>query len=252
MARLTKKEANAKMRAKYGTLWFDRPDGREERNALQAGKQPVRKTKAPRTRRARKAKQLPKPLYTVLSGALVVTGPGRTRRPVAIVEVSHGKNRAFYLSTGTGGMTEKGSWVNFGGYSDYRGGWFIKPKEEFGSKKAYPEVTPFLAQDLGTEVGEILDTFRHRFPRYPVFDESDDLESRKDPNAQNGSITLLNQYLASFKAIAAWRGEKGEKAAARQMIKSLYDPPPTGAAKDPEKQYQTVYSAYRARFNSMR
>ena len=251
MARLTKKEANAKMRAKYGTLWFDRPDGREERNALQAGKQPVRKTKVPRPRRARKAKQLPK--YRVLSGALIVTKEREIRRrPVAIVEVSRGKNRAFYLSTGTGGMTEEGSWVNFGGYSDYRGGWFIKPKEEFGSKKAYPEVTSFLAQDLGTEVGEVLDTFRHRFPRYPVFDENDDLESGKDPHAKSGSITLLNQYLASFKAIAAWRGEEGEMAAARQMIKSLYAPPPTGAAKDPEKQYQTVYTAHRARFNSKR
>jgi hypothetical protein len=42
---MTKKEANAKMRAKYGADWFDRSGVKAERNALLGGGKPRKATR---------------------------------------------------------------------------------------------------------------------------------------------------------------------------------------------------------------
>jgi hypothetical protein len=81
-----------------------------------------------------------------LLGGGTITTTGDAVRPFAVVEVSPGKRRAFYMSTGTGGHTPAGSWNLFGGISS--NGWFIKPYE--GKRVAkYDAVEAALGAALG-------------------------------------------------------------------------------------------------------
>jgi hypothetical protein len=69
-----------------------------------------------------------------------------------VVEVEPGKNRAFYMSTGTGGETSAGEWNLFGGIAAQglmMAGWFIKP---MGGKRVekYQGVSNWLGRSVGS------------------------------------------------------------------------------------------------------
>ena len=212
---------------------------RELEAMLRSGPAKPARKKPPRKKPVSRKKPAPRsPSFKLLDGALVVTRsssvPGGRKRPVAIVKVAPGKNRAFYMSTGTGGMTDTGKWVNFGGFSTLRGGWFIKPKKEHGSKRAYPKVAAFLAKELGSNPEAVLRKYRKRFPNYPTFSEVEDVKRGIDPRDLGAYAQQLNRYLASFGAIEAWRGP------------GYYGEDMVGT----RGAFKTVIAAPRAKFNS--
>jgi len=254
---MTKKEANAEMRREYGLDWHEQPGGKAKRDALMKGRAlhprarppararpPVRKLAPP----ARKPTPAPKP---VKSKRLRVLGGGEirgtsTRRPFVVVPVAPGKNRAFYMSTGrnTPGLSPTGTWVHFGGMitrggmvyggPDDRGGamagWFIKPTEAAGSKKAYPKISAKLGRLLGNDPPRVSRVLRGGLKGDFLLVDLD----QEDSEGEAQVIRQLNRYLADRKAIDEWQGVQGE-------VERAHGQRPRHA--------KTVYGAYRSRFN---
>ena len=148
---MTKREANAAMRKRYptGAAWHERPGGKAERDALMRGVKKV----------LPKKKAAPGPAFRVKAGGVIQAegrllqgGYGLKERPFVVVEIEPGRNRAFYMSTGTGGTTDIGEWNLFGGIGaeGHMGrGWFIKPQE--GKRvKGCQEVAAWLTKTVGS------------------------------------------------------------------------------------------------------
>lgn len=216
---MTKKEANAKMRACYGRLWYERPGAKEERNALMRGKPapfkaPAKKIK-PQKRVVKPFKKPPprKPTKPAFQFRRVGSGVishyshslnGMKHRPFVVVEVEPGKTRAFYMSTGTGGRTDEGEWTFFAGMGFLMGGpWFIKAEEDKRVAK-YKAVARWLDQAytnnreeamrrIGVEGG-----IEFSNPLVPY--EPGEEEAERDLHRR------LNAYLASLGAVAPHGG----------------------------------------------
>lgn len=138
---------------------------------------PEKDVKAPTKPASVKAPAKTGKLHVKGGGVIVTVEPGNDGRyvlkprPFAVVQVEPGKNRPFYLSTGTGGETDKGEWVVFGGHAE--DGWFIKA---IGGKRVekYAEITKALAKHLGTDVEEVIKRLR------PINSQMFTQGSRKD------------------------------------------------------------------------
>ncbi len=115
--------------------------------------------------------------YPILGGGLIQTtessgSDGTRERPFVVVEVSPSKNRAFYMSTGTGGQTSSGEWNAFGGISgggQMGLGWFIKPTE--GKRvDRYAAVSKFLTNEVGANAKEAWHSIRDTVRGARTFD----------------------------------------------------------------------------------
>jgi hypothetical protein len=162
---VTKKEANAILRWKYGTSWFDRPGVKDERNALMRGsaqqKVPVTRQRGTPTVSSSPA-PTPAPLPLLRAGGTLQSGT--QLRPFVVVEVAPGTNRAFYMSTGTGGVTDAGEWTLFGGVAGegHMGkGWLIKAREGKRVKK-YQKIAVWLTKNVGATAQEAAQFTRDR------------------------------------------------------------------------------------------
>lgn len=126
-------------------------------------KRPAHEKRAPKVQ-ASKSSEVPSAKLLVRGAGVIITVGSNNDgsyvvkpRPFVVVQVEPGKNRPFYLSTGTGGETDKGEWVVFGGHAE--NGWFIKA---IGGKRVekYTEVVKALAKHLGTDVEEVIKRLR--------------------------------------------------------------------------------------------
>ncbi len=128
-----------------------------------------------RKRRSTPVYVAPQAMFPVLGGGVIRTVEETVKqRPFVVVEVEPGKNRAFYMSTGTGGETGAGEWNLFGGIAGggLNGlGWFIKPT---GGKRVakYADVSAWLAKRFSTKVSTAWARIRAMVPHPKAFDEA--------------------------------------------------------------------------------
>lgn len=128
-------------------------------------------------------------------GGGVISTDGK-ERPFIAVEVTPGKVRAFYMSTGTGGQTDKGEWVPFAGVAgDKRSGWFIKAQGDKRAGGKYKHVSEFLKARYGDEVERASGLVRTEGGA------TYNLTGRVG-EALEGEVFLLNNYLAELGAIS--------------------------------------------------
>ena len=222
----------------------------------------AKKKKTPKNRTPRRGERQKGAASGVQSASLKlrltgggVIGDQDGLRPFLVAEVAPNKFRAFYMSTGknTPGMTPTGTWVHFGGIAakglvaeDGRAvgrsfdGWFIKPREKYGSKRAYPAITKQLALQVGDNVPLALSHLRYIFGK-------DFLEADYDRMGADGVGLRVNAYLAKRGAIDAYAGSEAEeykRGMGHKYLKEGVAPAHIGA--------RTVYAAPRMRFNSNR
>lgn len=175
------------------------------------------------------------PTFPIVAGGVIRTAgrEGWHVRPFAVVEVEPGKRRAFYMSTGTGGQTETGEWVGFGGMA--RDGWFIKAVDQDGKRiPKYAKVVSALSALLGDNAADAEARLRQR-PHFAYFSEGDDAwredwmrrgEGLPDDKVWFGlqrelrqkmaeTRDALNRFLAKHGAVLPWQGELRADAAAR-------------------------------------
>lgn len=179
--------------------------------AAKLGRAPTAERRVPKVVESPKPKakhsKAPRSTSTLtLVGGGVITGS--TLRPFVVVTVAPGKNRAFYMSSGTGGETAAGEWNLFGGISSggpvlLTGGklaiaspnWFIKPGE--GKRVAkYQHISDQLAKNLPEDrrkVGPYLASLLGR--SYRTFNQSNASWARE-----------LNGYLNRRSAIEDFAG----------------------------------------------
>lgn len=181
--------------------------------------------------------------FPILGGGIMRTrSEERVKdRPFVVVEVSPGKRRAFYMSTGTGGQTDSGEWNLFGGVADKQLrvslGWFIKPREGKRVEK-YTKVSEFLTDLLGNTVEKAWSKIQDLVPDTAAIVERD-----TSSEAARAFGTEVNRYLHARKAIAEFSDD--EKGRNTLPFYDVEDP----AIPKAMQQYPTVYAARRVAFN---